>query len=154
MSAFDQAFQFLLGSEGGFSMDPKDPGNWTGGKPGVGQLKGTKFGIAANTYPKLDIANLTVEQAKAIYKRDYWDVLELDGKRYGPALVMFDCAVNQGVGRAKEMLAKVATSKESFTVAYQAERMLHYASLSTWPTYGRGWSRRLLKTCIEAQKDV
>ena len=41
----------LLSHEGGYSSDRQDPGNWTGGQVGLGELKGTKFGIAANTFP-------------------------------------------------------------------------------------------------------
>lgn len=50
MMTFDKAFNRLIGHEAGYSNDRRDPGNWTGGKVGIGTLKGTKFGIAANTY--------------------------------------------------------------------------------------------------------
>ena len=69
---FDQAFDRLNGHEGAFSDDPKDPGNWTGGRVNVGELKGTKYGIAANTYGDLDIKSLTLDDAKKIYYRDWW----------------------------------------------------------------------------------
>ena len=36
------------GHEGGLSLDPNDRGNWTGGKKGSGELRGTKYGIAAH----------------------------------------------------------------------------------------------------------
>ncbi|MDH1334083.1 hypothetical protein N5D77_07565 [Comamonas thiooxydans] len=68
---FDKAFDRLIGHEGKFTNNPKDDGNWTGGKQDRGELKGTKFGIAANTYPHLDIKSLTIEQAKAIYREDF-----------------------------------------------------------------------------------
>ena len=55
---FEKAFERLIGHEGGYSTDRNDPGNWTGGKVGSGTFKGTKYGIAANTYPNLDIKNL------------------------------------------------------------------------------------------------
>ena len=55
---FDKAFDRLIGHEGEFTNDPKDRGNWTTGVIGRGQLKGTKFGISAMTYPHLDIINL------------------------------------------------------------------------------------------------
>ena len=44
---FDKAFDWVMKWEGIFSDDPNDPGNWTGGQPGKGILKGTKFGISA-----------------------------------------------------------------------------------------------------------
>ena len=60
MSNFDRAFRFLIGEEGGYVNDPADPGGET------------KFGISKRAYPQLDIKSLTLDQAKAIYRRDYW----------------------------------------------------------------------------------
>ena len=36
---FDTGFNFLIGIEGGFTNDPKDRGNWTGGAIGAGKLR-------------------------------------------------------------------------------------------------------------------
>ena len=59
MDNFERCFAFTLGAEGGYSNNPADPGNWTGGAVGNGELRGTNFGISASAYPQLDIANLT-----------------------------------------------------------------------------------------------
>lgn len=48
MITFEEAFDRLIGHEGGYSDDPTDNGNWTGGKRGAGLLKGTKYGIGAD----------------------------------------------------------------------------------------------------------
>jgi lysozyme family protein len=72
MAEFNQAFKVILKHEGGFQKLPNDKGNWTGGRIGVGELKGTKYGISAAQFPELDIQNLTVEQASEIYKSEYW----------------------------------------------------------------------------------
>jgi len=50
---------------------PEDDSNCAGSKQGRGELKGTKYGIAAKSYPHLDIKNLTLDQAKAIYMQDF-----------------------------------------------------------------------------------
>ena len=60
---FDQCIEHILDSEGRFTLNPNDKGNYTPS----GELKGTKYGISARMYPKLDIKNLTLEQAKLIY---------------------------------------------------------------------------------------
>lgn len=73
MSLFRPAIEEALGHEGAFTDDPRDPGNWTGGKVGVGQLKGTKFGVSAMTYPDIDIKSLQREEAIDIYERDWWN---------------------------------------------------------------------------------
>lgn len=140
MNSFDKAFTFVVGEEGGYVNNPVDPGGET------------NFGISKKAYPDVDIASLTLDAAKAIYLRDYWNALELDGRPYGPALCLFDCAVNQSVSVAKTLLNQVATSRQPFIIAFQSERAIRYAQLETFPTFGRGWMRRLLRTAVEASK--
>ena|ERR1700675_2670071 len=60
MARFDDAIPTVLNNEGGYVFDPADPGGET------------KFGISKHSYPNLDIKNLTVEDAVAIYRRDFW----------------------------------------------------------------------------------
>jgi lysozyme family protein len=72
LAEFKPAVDLALGHEGGFTDNPKDPGNWTGGRVGVGILKGTNWGISAATYPHLDIKNLTREGAVYIYNTNWW----------------------------------------------------------------------------------
>ena len=63
MDNFARCLAFTLRSEGGFTDNRADPGNWTGGQVGAGELRGTNFGISAAAYPQLDIANLTAAMA-------------------------------------------------------------------------------------------
>jgi lysozyme family protein len=97
---FNDAFAYVVGEEGNLSMDPDDPGNWTGHKIGQGILKGTKYGISAAAYPLLDISNLSLSDAKAIYQRDYWNKIGGDSLPWGNALCLFDFGVNAGIGEA------------------------------------------------------
>ena len=76
--AFVKAFGIVVGEEGGFTGNALDPGNWTGGQCGSGRCIGTKFGISGGSYPTLDIAALTLDDARAIYRRDYWDRIQGD----------------------------------------------------------------------------
>ena len=100
----DKVFDLLFGHEGGYTDDRNDPGNWTGGKVGEGQLKGTKYGISAASYPSLEIKNLTLDQAKAIYEADYWAKAGCPDMPPRLAYACFDAAVNNGVGRAVRWL--------------------------------------------------
>src|SRR5690554_3598272 len=61
---FDLVFERLIGHEGKFTDVRGDRGNWTSGRVGAGELKGTKYGISAMSYPHLDIKAITLEQAK------------------------------------------------------------------------------------------
>ena len=75
---FDQAFERLIGHEGGFQNDPNDRANWTSGKIGQGELRGTKYGVSAMSYPGEDIRNLSLDRAKEIYRRDFWGPVGCD----------------------------------------------------------------------------
>lgn len=164
-------FDRLIGHEAGFTIAPRDNGNWTGGRRGIGELKGTKYGIAANTYPDIDIANLTTEQAKAIYWRDWW--LKIGADRLPPALSyqVWQFAVNAGMGTAKRglqyaaqvaqdghvgPLTLAAVSKmelNDLLLRFNAFCLEHYTSLSSWPDFGKGWARRVAGNLLYAAVD-
>jgi len=93
--------------EGGYQNMRGDRGNWTGGAIGSGDLKGTKYGIAAASYPREDIRNLTLDRAAFIYKNDFWGVSRCDEWRSQIiANVYFGWAVNQGQGTAARILQR------------------------------------------------
>lgn len=139
MSNFDRAFTTVVDQEGGYVNDPKDPGGET------------KFGISKRRYPKVEIKNLTLGDAKAIYQRDYWDSHNLESLEYGKGLLVFDAAVNGGNHeRWYSMFGGYPLA--DFIVAFQAEHNLYLTSLPTWQTFGRGWSRRLITLALEASK--
>lgn len=149
--------------EGGLSMHRGDPGNWTGGKVGVGELRGTNFGIASHAHPSVDIRNLTKAQAREIYRRDYWNPIRGDDLPEGLDLVTMDPAVNSGVSRGVRWLQQAlgggvaadgrmgpqtlgAAARANAVPVIQracAIRMGFLRGLRTWDTFGRGWSRRV-----------
>lgn len=105
MAVWEQCYSKTLKFEGGFQKNYQDKGNWTGGKIGAGELRGTKYGISAASYPNVDIASLTQEQAIEIYRRDYWDALKLSSITSNRiAWKIFDIAVNCGRMTAAKML--------------------------------------------------
>lgn len=134
MSFFSAAFSIIVGVEGGYVDDPADPGGET------------KYGISKRSYSNEDIANLTLERAQEIYRRDFWDKLNCDGMSWELALITFDCAVNQGIGTARSIQRTAQDATQ-----FQAERGMHYAALPTFETYGRGWLRRLFHIFKAAQ---
>jgi lysozyme family protein len=171
-TVFTAAFLYLVRPdvEGAFSDDPKDPGNWTGGAVGVGELKGSKYGVSAKSYPDMDIRNVTLDTAKHIAFHDYWLPAHC-GEVPGPiGFCMMDSAYNQGTGMAVIFLQRALgvlvdgkvgpitkeaarlMGAEKLISYFQAERNLHYVQLKNWPDSKRGWSRRLILTAIEASK--
>lgn len=145
--SFDYCFKVVVGHEGGFQKNPVDRGNWTGGRQGVGVLKGTKYGVSAMAYPNLDIENLTLDQAKEIYYRDYWLKLGLD--KFEPALrlIAFDAAINHGVSAALSILSKTKSKNNVLEKLklFEAERLAIYNRQpeAVKNVYLNGWKKRL-----------
>lgn len=165
-SNFSACLDITLGHEGGYSGNRADAGNWTGGKVGVGELRGTKYGISAAAYPALDIPNLTQADAARIYAADYWCPVQGDALPAGVDLAVFDFGVNSGLSRAVKALqssvgAKVdgqlgpltalavqrATATKAATIAIVGaicdRRLAFLRGLKTWGTFGAGWAKRV-----------
>jgi len=158
-------------NEGGFQKGRNDRGNWTSGIVGVGELNGTKFGISAMTYPKEDIENMTLERAKEIYKRDWWEKLEMDKFRPAMSYQMFDAAINHGMHQATKMLQSAsgavtdgvigpntlkAVSRmdlNDLLLRFLAYRLEFMTRISTWNHYGKGWARRIAHNLKLASTD-
>lgn len=157
MIDFDTAFDRLIGREGGYVNHPADPGGET------------NWGISKRSYPAVDIARLTREQAKTIYRRDFWDVV---GECH-PAIryQVFDFAVNSGISTAIRKLqaalgvaddgvfgpisrrALQAADTNDVLMRFAAQRLRFWASLSTWSTFGKGWTLRAAKQLEYAAED-
>ena len=166
-SSFDRAFAITVGHEGGYSCEPYDHGNWTGGEANAGVLRGTKYGISAAAYPLLDIAGLTMADASEIYRHDYWARISGDQLPAALAILVFDAAVNNGVSRAVQWLqiaagvladgaigpATLAAANQpgiAVQVEFMAQRMNFMAHLPAWPAFGLGWARRLCRLPYQA----
>ena len=78
----------------GYVNDPDDRGGET------------KFGVAKNANPDLNIRALTWDQAKAVYYRRYWLAGKCDQMPGRVAVLHFDVCVNNGVGRAAIFLQR------------------------------------------------
>jgi Glycosyl hydrolase 108/Predicted Peptidoglycan domain len=65
-SNFAKAIEVVITvHEGGFQNLRSDPGNFTPS----GELKGTKYGISAHSFPNTDIENLTLTGAEDLYRQ-------------------------------------------------------------------------------------
>lgn len=158
---FEVAFERLIGHEGKFTAGRSDRGNWTSGKVGVGELKGTKYGISAMSYPHLDIKAITLDQARDIYRRDFWERSGADEYDGAIGYQVFDAAVNHGIENSVRFLQRATgTADDGFIgpvtqaaikvmtvtdvlMRFNAARLRFYTKLSTWPDYGRGWANRV-----------
>lgn len=108
-----------------------------------------------------ELRNISDAQIYAIYSRNYWDRIAGDRLPSGLDLCVFDMAVNAGVSRAVRILQEIIGSTAdgvlgprtlaavaeqdalSLIRQYSEERRRFYKSLKTFPTFGRGWLRRV-----------
>lgn len=101
MSIFDKAFEELILVEGGYSNDPRDSGGKT--MYGVTERVARKNGYLG------PMDGLPLDEAKRIYKSEYWDINDLDGVAVlSPAVAreLFDTGVNCGPGIAAVFLQR------------------------------------------------
>ncbi len=157
MADFDPAVAKTLIREGGarFTDNPDDHGG------------ATKYGISQRAYPNVDIRNLTEDQAKAIYKRDYWDRVAGDTvKSQSVAENLFDTAVNMGVTTATKLVqmtlevdvdgkfgpgtvkAVNAVDEQEFLAEFTLAKVARYAAICnkdrTQSKFLLGWINRSL----------
>lgn len=134
--SFERALEETLRWEGGYANDLNDPGGET------------NRGISKRSYPQLDIKNLGLEETIEIYRRDFWNAIEGDALSPALASVAFDCAVNHGVGRAREWLVLTRDPTE-----LTLTRLEFYSDLKNFYLYGRGWTRRAVAVLRRAQQE-
>ena len=92
MANFDKAILHSLQWEGGYVNDPSDSGGET------------KYGISKRSFPDVDIKNLTLDEAKNIYLKNYWNPLYTQIKDESLAIKLFDLGINLGVAKAVILL--------------------------------------------------
>ena len=151
---YDRAFTLVVGEEGGYVNDPRDPGGET------------KYGISKHAYPAEDIPGMTLDRAKWLYRRDYWNEVRGEELPWPWALLVFDCAVNQGVGIAVRLMQDAlgvmvdgkigprtltaAQTRDNRALArFMALRALRYEKNPNFETYGYGWLTRTYVMALE-----
>lgn len=157
---YDKCLETILHHEGGYVNHPKDPGGITN----MGVTKRVYEEWVGHEVSEQDMKDLTEDDVRPIYKKNYWDRVKGDKLPEGLDLCVFDFGVNAGTGRAAKYLQKMigttadggigpntlkalkAYVKENGLVEtikkYQSNRQDYYESLSTFDTFGRGWTNR------------
>jgi lysozyme family protein len=157
---FDKCLAMVLKHEGGFVDHPKDPGG------------ATNMGVTLGTYEQWVGRSVTIEEMKAltvddvapIYRKNYWDRVRGDDLPSGVDWSVFDWAVNSGRSRSAKALQKIVMvtrdgaigpktlaavgdhKPEDLINTMHTARQRFYERLSTFDTFGRGWSRRNTET--------
>ena len=157
---YDKCLETILHHEGGYVNHPKDPGGET------------NLGVTKRVYLEhggtKDMKDLLVEDVAPIYKKGYWDKMKGDELPNGLDLCVFDFGVNAGPGRSAKYLqtmigtvadggigpntlAKLKEYVEKHGIEkciedFQGARQDYYEKLSTFATFGKGWTRRVDET--------
>jgi lysozyme family protein len=163
---FQRALALVLKHEGGYVDHPKDPG----GATNKGVTIATFRRYVKKDGTKDDLRRISDADVARIYKRHYWDAVRGDDLPDGLDYAVFDFAVNSGTGRAPKYLQRVlgvaqdgVIGPATIKAAHDAnvpfaidrlcdDRMAFLRGLSTFSTFGRGWTSRVSGVRIEAQR--
>lgn len=158
MTRFDECLPLVLVHEGGYVNHPKDPGGAT--NKGITQRTYDAW-CNRQGYPHATVKNITDAEVAAIYKAQYWDKVCADALPTGVDYTVFDFAVNSGPARAAKFLQRSVGAGQDGIVGAQtlsavqdadanrvivqvcSERLAWLKRLKHWPTFGRGWTRRV-----------
>jgi hypothetical protein len=154
---FQRSFEHMIRSEGGYSNHPNDPG----GRTNLGVTQEVLEDWVDRAVTEDEMRSLTPEKVKPLYKDMYWDRIKGDNLPNGVDYCVFDAAVNSGVFRATKWLQTTVGAKPDGVIGeltlnlvrltnpkmivdkYCSNRLEFLQGLSTWPTFGKGWERRV-----------
>lgn len=153
---FDQAFEKLIGHEGGYVNNPADPGGET------------RYGISRRAYPLENIKAMTLDRAKVLYLHDYWGPAGCDAVPDAIKFDLFDMAVNSGpVAAIKNLQRAVGVAVDGMLgpltlqaingmpapcvlARFNGHRLDLMADLKSWPVFSRGWAKRIAANLKDA----
>ena len=164
LSNWDNAFKMMLASEGGYVNHPSDPGGMTN----LGVTKRVWEEWVGRESNEKEMRGLTPEMVEPLYKRKFWDAVRGDELPAGISYLIFDFAVNAGVGRSIKtlqsavgvtpdggfgpmtMAAVQAVDPVELVEKFSQAKEDFYRSLNTFETFGKGWLNRVAAVKVKA----
>ena len=165
---WDACLAFVLAAEGGYVDDPMDPG----GATNLGITLQVLSTWRHTAVTKADVQNLGRDEAGAIYRANYWNADRCSDLPAGVDLMVFDAAVNMGIGRSAKFLqsaigvtadgsigpqtlAATAAQPAADLVNVLADaRLQFYQGLPTFDHFGHGWTARVNNVKAQALQMV
>jgi lysozyme family protein len=150
---FDECFAALVAHEGDFADLENDAGGKT--RFGVTEAVARAAGYAG------DMRELPLNLAKSIYRSQYWDAVRGDELPADVRYYVFDAAAASGVRQSILWLQRAlgvaadgvlgpvtlaaanAANPGRLKARLLSQRLRFMAGLSNWPSFSRGWSRRV-----------
>lgn len=161
---FDSCLASLLTHEGGFVSHRSDPGGMTN----LGVTRRVWEAHVGHSVEETEMRALTPDMVSPLYKKDYWDKAKCDALPSGVDYAVFDIAVNSGVPRAARILQQALGLVDDGVIGPNTLaaingknaqdlvkkicdiRLTFLQHLPTWPTFGRGWARRVSEVMADA----
>jgi lysozyme family protein len=165
---WDACFAMVIKHEGGFVNHPQDPGGMTN----LGVTRRNWEAYLGRDVGEDDMRSLTPERVKPFYKALYWDKIKGDQLPSGVDYAAFDLAVNSGPVKAAKFLQEIVgvsvdgiigprslDAINSCDAKEVAEticemRMDFLKRLSTFETFGKGWSQRVADVSAKSAEMV
>ena len=171
ISNFNRSLEAILKAEGGFTDDPRDPGNHlSDGRSGC-----TNMGVTQSAWEEYvghkvstaDMKALTKEQIGKFYKSKYWDRVQGDALPIGIDFLATSFAINAGVGSSAKLLQKcinavpdgmigsrtlqaiAGVDGKELVEKFSEAKTHYYQTLKSFPVFGRGWINR-----VESEKAI
>ena len=112
--------------------------------------------------------NFPLSEAKRIARKDYWDAVRADDMPDAVRFDLFDAAYNShptqatkwlqraagadddGIIGPKTILAVRMADPHKLAARFNGHRLRFLTDLKTWPTFGRGWARRVADNLMGA----
>lgn len=150
---FEQAFDVLLGHEGGFVDHKDDPGGAT--RYGITAAVARAHGYAG------PMRDLPLAVARGIARTAYWDKVRADELPAALRYVVFDGAYHSGSAQSVKWLQRALGVADDGVIGQQTlaaaaacdpvatrarilgQRLRFLTGLKTWPSFGKGWARRM-----------
>lgn len=162
MENFERSLAAVLKHEGGKVDHPQDPG----GRTNMGVTQRVYDGYRQRRkLAKRDVYQISMDEVRAIYRQQYWDVIKGDQLPPGIDFVVFDGAVNSGPSQSVKWLQRALnkpnvkvdgvignvtlaeiekiSNHDQLVTDICARRMEFLKALKTWPTFGKGWTNRV-----------
>jgi len=161
---FDLCLAMLLSHEGGFVNHQSDPGGMTN----LGVTRRVWEAHVGHAVEEADMRALTPAMVGPLYRKSYWDRAKCDALPSGVDYAVFDIAVNSGVSKAARILqqalglvddgiigpntlaAVTGKNTQDLTKKICDIRLAFLQHLPTWPTFGRGWAKRVAEVEVDA----
>jgi lysozyme family protein len=154
---FEKSLELVLAHEGGYVHHALDPG----GRTNLGVTQRVWEDYVGHPVDEAEMRSLSREMVAPLYKKIYWDAVCGDVLPAGVDYLLFDFAINAGTSRAVKTAQKslgvtpdgalgpltteaiLTANAKDFIHKFSMAKESFYRSLTTFPTFGKGWLNRV-----------